>query len=69
VVVADKVADQGFYPPPGGQVIVPLTGADLWYWTYRNGVFRQTREYLGTDSAVGCGRNSLYYMTWSISRS
>lgn len=67
VVVADKVAYQGGWPPPGGQVIVPLTGADLWSWTYL-GTHRETREYPGTDSAVGCGRNSLYYVSWSITK-
>lgn len=67
VVAADKVAYQGGWPPPGGHVIVPLTGADLWNWTYL-GTHRETREYPGTDSAVGCGQNSLYYVSWSISR-
>jgi hypothetical protein len=68
VVVADKIANQGFYPPPGGHVIIPLTGADLWYSTAEFGTHREIREYPGTDSSIGCGSNSLYYVSWNFTR-
>jgi hypothetical protein len=33
-----------------------------------NGPYTRTVMAPGTDSAVGCGENSLYYMTWTLSR-
>ncbi len=33
-----------------------------------NGPYTRTIMFPGTDSAGGCGRNSLYYMTWTIRR-
>jgi hypothetical protein len=32
------------------------------------GVHRETRFYPGTDSAVGCGSNSKYHVTWSVTK-
>lgn len=55
------------YTPPPGTPIPPLTGFSLWEWT-AEGPLRITREFPGTNSNVGCGENSLYYLTWSISR-
>lgn len=76
IVVADKIHEalpSSSFLPPGvqepapGQPIPPLTGLELWDWT-ANGTHRETRKYPGSDSPVGCGENSLYFMTWSISR-
>ncbi len=54
--------------PLPGQPIILLTGSDLTDRTARVGVYSETRSYPGTDSPVGCGENSLYFVTWSISR-
>lgn len=33
-----------------------------------NGTFTHETQHPGTDSATGCGSNSMYYVTWHISR-
>jgi hypothetical protein len=33
-----------------------------------NGPFTKVTEHPGTDSATGCGDNSQYEVTWSITR-
>lgn len=48
------------------QVMVPSGLLDT--WTKASGRHREKRYYPGTDSAVGCGSNSEYYVTWSIDR-
>jgi len=40
-----------------------LNSDTLKEWGYRHS---ETREYPGTDSAPGCGANSIYRVTWSI---
>jgi hypothetical protein len=76
VVVAEKI-DQEWQlanssipfngAPAPGQPISPLTGSDLWRLTAR-GPLSETHEYPGTNSNIGCGENSLYYVTFTISR-
>jgi hypothetical protein len=44
---------------------IVLTGGVLRKWD--NG-HKETREYPGTDSPAGCGRNSIYRVTWSVTR-
>ncbi|WP_155122796.1 hypothetical protein [Burkholderia ubonensis] len=79
VVAADKIdqewqlANSVFFPPTGptgpapGQPIVPLRGSDIWTIT-APGPLRKTIAYPGTSSTIGCGGNSLYYVTFTISR-
>lgn len=43
------------------------SGAELYALT-ANGPYTRTVMFPGTDSNWGCGRNSLYYMTWTIKR-
>jgi len=45
---------------------INLNGGTLWARTHGAGVRAQTNYYPGTDSPVGCGDNSQYYVTWSI---
>jgi LGFP repeat-containing protein len=47
---------------------ISVTGADLINWTQGNGIYAETRFYPGTDSNVGCGSNSRYFVTWSVIR-
>lgn len=47
---------------------VGVTGQQLWANT-QSGVWRHTTYHPGTDSACGCGSNSIYLTTWSIARS
>lgn len=47
---------------------VGLTGEQLWVNTL-HGAFRHTTYHPGIDSNAGCGSNSIYLATWSISRS
>ena len=35
-------------------------------WTRDGALYRETRRYPGTNSAMGCGGNSLYFVTWSV---
>jgi hypothetical protein len=44
-----------------------FTGAGLAWRTNTGRVVSATDENAGTDSPVGCGGNSRYYVTWSIS--
>lgn len=44
-----------------------FTGADLLAKT-AGGVFSHTTKHPGTDSPIGCGSNSVYYVTWHIQR-
>ena len=44
-----------------------LTGETLWRYTDSR-TFRRTITYPGTDSATGCGSNSLYDVTYAIQR-
>ncbi len=46
---------------------ISFTVADLERLTAA-GTYREERRYPGTDSAVGCGSNSNYTVTWSIDR-
>jgi hypothetical protein len=76
VVVAEKI-DQEWQltnssipiqgAPAPGQPIIPLTGSDLWVLTAR-GPLTETHEYPGTDSPIGCGENSQYSVTFTVSR-
>ena len=46
-----------------------FTGIDLWCMTQVPGAsFHQTTYHPGTKSAVGCGANSRYYVTWEVTR-
>jgi hypothetical protein len=47
---------------------IAVTGNDLANWTAATGMYTETRNYPGTDSAVGCGSNSKYSVTWSVIR-
>jgi hypothetical protein len=47
---------------------IAVTGADLINWTAGTGMYAETRVYPGLDSAVGCGSNSRYTVTWSVLR-
>lgn len=47
---------------------VAATGQQLWANT-QSGIWRHTTFHPGTDSACGCGSNSMYRTTWSIARS
>ena len=49
-----------------GDAIV-ATDHVLDYWMSRNEPYSETRNYPGTDSAAGCGSNSSYSVTWSVS--
>lgn len=52
----------------GGVVAQTITtsAAELAVKTQGGAKFEKTLEYPGTDSAVGCGANSLYFVTYSI---
>ena len=43
-----------------------FTGAELASPTLGGKVLTETDHNPGTDSPTGCGRNSNYYVTWSI---
>jgi hypothetical protein len=45
---------------------INITGGTLWAWTHGVGLHSETKYYPGTDSDVGCGSNSEYYVTWSM---
>ncbi|GHA14844.1 hypothetical protein ACFOOM_11025 [Streptomyces echinoruber] len=45
---------------------VELSGEELWARTVGRGSAHETRYYPGTDSPVGCGSNSAYWVSWSI---
>jgi len=47
--------------------LIATNGAVLKAWTAAS-FHRETREYPGTDSAAGCGGNSVYRFTWSVRR-
>jgi hypothetical protein len=47
---------------------IELTGDSINAMTARFNSHTETRVYPGTDSAKGCGSNSLYRVTWSILR-
>lgn len=54
VVVADKVV---------------ASSTQLDQWTSTQDVYSPGRkDYPGTDSPIGCGRNSSYHVTWSVTR-
>jgi hypothetical protein len=42
-------------------------GSDLEAWT-ANGPYSRTAYVQGYNSPAGCGNNSVYYMTWTVSR-
>lgn len=44
-----------------------FSAADLLAKT-AHGTFTQTTKHPGTDSPIGCGSNSVYYVTWHIQR-
>lgn len=46
---------------------IPATGADLALWT-QNGRYTRTIGFPGTNSNTGCGSNSFYEVTYSITR-
>jgi hypothetical protein len=48
---------------------VALTGDKLNTLTHDDGVHTESKFFPGVDSAVGCGSNSKYTVTWSFSRS
>jgi len=45
----------------------PYTGGTLWAMT-ASGSHSETHSYPGTDSPNGCGKNSIYKVTWHIAR-
>ena len=45
---------------------ISVSGALLYDWAGILGLHSDTRYYPGIDSAVGCGSNSKYYVTWSV---
>lgn len=47
---------------------VYATGAMLkaWVSSSADGVYSETRQYPGSDSPMGCGGNSMYYVTWYV---
>lgn len=47
--------------------LIPKLGRDLDMWT-AHGPHQETTSHPGTDSATGCGSNSVYEVTWSITR-
>jgi hypothetical protein len=47
---------------------VVKTGNELWLAT-QHGAYAHTTYHPGTDSPAGCGSNSIYLATWSITRS
>jgi hypothetical protein len=46
---------------------ITLTYADLVAWT-ASGTYSHETPQPGTDSATGCGSNSMYYVDWSIAK-
>lgn len=61
-----------FFPNCDGIVAadkIVISGDQLDMWTASTGSFAKTIEYPGTDSPVGCGANSLYYVEWAVARS
>jgi hypothetical protein len=47
---------------------VAVTGATLETWTAETGKYSEKRFYPGGDTDWGCGSNSEYYVTWSVTR-
>jgi hypothetical protein len=45
---------------------VPFAPTDLWQQTRGGAVLRKRTHHPGVDSEAGCGSNSDYYVTWSI---
>jgi hypothetical protein len=50
--------------------VIALSRADIDRLIRRAGsdVYRETKEYAGVDSPAGCGANSRYSVTWSVTR-
>ena len=46
---------------------IPASGADLALWT-QNGPYTRTIGFAGVNSATGCGSNSFYEVTYTITR-
>lgn len=46
--------------------VIRTSAAELAAKTANGATYRKAYEYPGTNSAVGCGENSLYFMTYSI---
>ncbi len=59
-----------FGPDCDGPVVadsIPATGADLALWT-QNGPYKRTIGFPGTNSNSGCGSNSFYEVTYTVTR-
>ncbi len=71
VKLLEKYGLELFNPNCDGPVAadqITVSAATLKDWTANNGVHRETRYYPGVDSAIGCGSNSKYKVTWSVAR-
>ncbi len=47
---------------------IVVSSSTLDEWTKNENIYSETRYYPGTDSNDGCGANSKYYVTWTVTR-